>query len=355
MIWNRNVEGLVILDVLEVTANWRDSRSQPPRRENWSEFPDSKRGMGHTDPSLMPVSSQFRSKRHMPLELWVCSQNIMRRLVVWTSYTSYQTVKKILLPTLHFSVTWVIEFMLELQNSMTGPYYSWYPVRFLKKEKLWWQITSNQCRKTAPYTLWSNRNSSYLFNSGATTAISSLKLMRYCITSAGQGSADGDADINKRYQSTLRFAATFFFRYSSSRKDILRLHKELTIIDENCFMSDNQLLPTTQMVTTIGSDDTRRSPGIIEQLQHRVTATSTERGKKRQHENDPVLAAKSTTEGIGSANLNLHRSPRLTQHIQTQPEICMDNKGAKGENDCCQIQMFLLHFEVENNTEAATF
>ncbi|KAI3936479.1 hypothetical protein MKX01_028109 [Papaver californicum] len=47
-------------------------RSQPPRRENWSEFPDSRdgqfnsrRGLGHTDPSLTSESSQFGSKRYM--------------------------------------------------------------------------------------------------------------------------------------------------------------------------------------------------------------------------------------------------------------------------------------------------
>ncbi|KAI3868183.1 hypothetical protein MKW92_017016 [Papaver armeniacum] len=47
-------------------------RSQPPRRENWNEFPDSRdgqfnsrRGMGHSDHSLMSESSQFGSKRHM--------------------------------------------------------------------------------------------------------------------------------------------------------------------------------------------------------------------------------------------------------------------------------------------------
>ncbi|KAI3869534.1 hypothetical protein MKX03_000857 [Papaver bracteatum] len=55
---------------------------------------------------------------------------------------------------------------------------------------------------------------------------------------------------------------------------------------------DNQLFPTTQMVTLIGSWNIRRNPRIIEQLKHRALAgTSIETGMKRQHEIDPVLAA----------------------------------------------------------------
>ncbi|KAI3865650.1 hypothetical protein MKX03_002948, partial [Papaver bracteatum] len=53
-----------------------------------------------------------------------------------------------------------------------------------------------------------------------------------------------------------------------------------------------QLLPTTQMVTSIGSGNVFRSPKIIEQLQNQALAgTSIERATKRRHEIDPVLAA----------------------------------------------------------------
>ncbi|KAI3981880.1 hypothetical protein MKX01_041143 [Papaver californicum] len=42
---------------------------------------------------------------------------------------------------------------------------------------------------------------------------------------------------------------------------------------------------------------------------------------------DQAAVMSSATEGTRDANLNLHRSPRLTHHFQTQPETWEDEKG----------------------------